>query len=153
VPPVLWEPEQIFPLAVAHSADLHLTDEQRAKIETISSELRAQNAPLLESIDTLRPPRPEISDASATAPTPPPPSAEQIAAVVARRHALGNARAQVHDNTRLARDSLMTVLSPDQQTRLQALEQSARIAAERGDPGDAGGQRGGHHGGGKVRPL
>jgi len=153
VPPVLWEPEQIFPLAVAHSADLHLTDEQRAKIETIGSELRAQNAPLLEAIDTLRPPRPEISDASATAPTPPPPTAEQIAAVVARRHALGNARAQLHDNTRLARDSLMTVLSPDQQTRLQALEQSARIAAEHGDPGGSEGQRGGHHGGGKVRPL
>jgi len=153
VPPVLWEPEQIFPLAVAHAADLHLTDDQRAKIETIGSELRAKNAPLLESIDTLRPPRPEIGDASATAPTPPPPTAEQIAAVVARRHALGDARAQLHDNTRLARDSLMTVLSPDQQTRLQSLEQSARIAAEHGDPGEGEGQRGGRHGGGNGRPL
>ena len=150
---MLWEPEQIFPLAVAHAADLHLTDDQRAKIETIGSELRAKNAPLLESIDTLRPPRPEIGDASATTPTPPPPTAEQIAAVVARRHALGDARAQLHDNTRLARDSLMTVLSPDQQTRLQALEQSARNAAERGDPGEGEGQRGGRHGGGKGRPL
>jgi hypothetical protein len=148
VPPVLWEPEQIFPLAVAHAGDLHLTDDQRAKIETIGSELRAQNAPLLESIDTLRPPRLAISDASATAPTPPPPTAEEIAGVVARRHALGDARAQLHDNTRLARDSLMAVLTPDQQTRLQGLEQSARSAAEHGDPGESGG----HHGGEKGRP-
>jgi len=153
VAPVLWEPEQIFPLAVAHAGDLHLTDDQRAKIETIGSELRSLNAPILESIDTLRPPPLDISDASATAPTPPPPTPEEIAAVVARRHALGDARAQLHDNTRLARDSLMAVLTPEQQTRLQAVEQSARSAAEHGDPGEGDGQRGGHHGGGKVRPL
>ena len=152
-PPVLWEPEQIFPLAVAHAGDLHLTDDQRARIETLGSELRAKNAPLLEAIDTLRPPPLVLGEASATAPTPPPPTAEQIAAVVARRHALGDARAQLHDNTRLARDSLMAVLTPEQQTRLQAVEQSARSAAERGDPGEESGQHGGHRGGGKVRPL
>lgn len=152
-PPVLWEPEQIFPLAVAHAGDLHLTDEQRAKIETLGSELRAKNAPLLDAIDTLRPPPLVPGDASATAPTPPPPTPEQIAAVVARRHALGDARAQLHDNTRLARDSLMAVLSPEQQTKLEAAEQSARSAAERGDPGESGGQGGGgHHGGGRGRP-
>ena len=38
VAPVLWEPEQIFPLALAHSSDLKLTDEQRVQIETISIE-------------------------------------------------------------------------------------------------------------------
>lgn len=152
-PPVLWEPEQIFPLAVAHAGDLHLTDDQRARIETLGSELRARNAPLLEAIDTLRPPPLVLGAASATAPTPPPPTPEQIAAIVARRHALGDVRAQLHDNTRLARDSLMAVLTPEQQTRLQAAEQAARSAAERGDPGESGDQRGGHHGGGKIRPL
>ena len=48
VAPVLWEPEQIFPLAVAHASDLKLTDEQRVQIETIASKLRASNAPLLD---------------------------------------------------------------------------------------------------------
>jgi Spy/CpxP family protein refolding chaperone len=152
-PPVLWEPEQIFPLAVARAGELHLTDDQRARIETLGSELRAKNAPLLDAIDTLRPPPLAIGDASATAPTPPPPTPEEIAAVVARRHALGDARAQLHDNTRLARDSLMAVLTPEQQTKLEAAEESARSAAERGDPGESGeGRGGGHHGGGRGRP-
>jgi hypothetical protein len=151
VAPVLWEPEQIFPLAIAHAKDLHLTDEQRAQIETIGAELRAHNTPLLQQIDTLRPPRASPRDSIGAVAAPPQPlTQEQIAAVVARRHALGEVRAQVHDNTRLARDQLTALLSPDQQTRLVAIEQSARSAAERGDPGD---DSGGHRGGGKVRPY
>jgi len=62
VAPVLWNPEQIFPLAVAHASDLKLTDEQRVQIETIASKLRASNAPLLEAIDTLRPPQVQLPD-------------------------------------------------------------------------------------------
>ncbi len=138
VAPVLWEPEQIFPLALAHSSDLKLSDEQRAQIETISSKLRASNAPLLISIDTLRPPRlqlPQPGSTSAPTPTPPPPTPEEIAAVVARRHALGEARAQVHENIRLARDQMTQLMTPDQQARLESLESSARSNAERGDPG------------------
>lgn len=138
VAPVLWEPEQIFPLALAHSSDLKLTDEQRVQIETISSKLRASNAPLLISIDTLKPPRlqlPQPGSTSAPTPTPPPPTPEEIAAVVARRHALGEARAQVHENIRLARDQMTQLMTPDQQARLESLESSARSNAERGDPG------------------
>jgi Spy/CpxP family protein refolding chaperone len=138
VAPVLWEPEQIFPLAVAHASDLKLTDEQRAHIETIAAQLRASNAPLLAAIDTLRPPRvqlPDPNNPSAPTATPPPPSPDSIAAIVARRHALGETRAQLHENIRLARDQLNQLLTPEQQTRLQALETSARNSAERGDPG------------------
>ncbi|HEY8794212.1 MAG TPA: Spy/CpxP family protein refolding chaperone [Gemmatimonadaceae bacterium] len=137
---MLWEPEQIFPLAIAHSKDLKLTDDQRTQIETISSKLRASNAPLLESIDTLRPPRvqlpePGASTASAPTPIPPPPTAEEVAAIVARRHALTEARAQVHENIRLARDQMTQLMTPDQQARLAALETNARNDAERGDRG------------------
>ncbi|MDQ2768484.1 MAG: hypothetical protein M3Y30_15185, partial [Gemmatimonadota bacterium] len=85
--PTLWEPEQIFPLAVAHASDLKLTDEQRAQIETIASKLRASNAPLLIAIDTLRPEPlrlPDPNNPSAPTASPPPPTPEQIAAVVAR---------------------------------------------------------------------
>lgn len=140
VAPVLWEPEQIFPLAIAHSSELKLTDEQRTQIETISSKLRASNAPLFESIDTLRPPRlqlpePGASTASAPTPIPPPPTPEEIAAIVARRHALTEARAQVHENIRLARDQMTQLMTPDQQTRLATLETNARNNAERGDRG------------------
>ena len=140
VAPVLWEPEQIFPLAIAHSSDLKLTDEQRTQIETIGSKLRASNAPLLESIDTLRPPRVQLPEpgaptASAPTPIPPPPTPEEIAAIVARRHALTEARAQVHENIRLARDQMTQLMTPDQQTRLAALETNARNDAERGDRG------------------
>lgn len=141
VAPVLWEPEQIFPLAVAHASDLKLTDEQRVQIETIASKLRASNAPLLEAIDTLRPPRVQLPDPdnpSAPTATPPPPSADSIAAIVARRHALGEARAQLHENIRLAREQMNQLMTPEQQTRLQLLETSARNSAERGDPGSSG---------------
>jgi Spy/CpxP family protein refolding chaperone len=157
VAPVLWEPEQIFPLAVAHASDLKLTDEQRTQIETIASKLRASNAPLLEAIDTLRPPRVQLPDPDNPSPptaTPPPPSADSIAAIVARRHALGEARAQLHENIRLAREQMNQLMTPEQQTRLQVLETSARNSAERGDPGssgaggaNAGAQRGGRRGG------
>jgi Spy/CpxP family protein refolding chaperone len=158
VAPVLWEPEQIFPLAVAHASDLKLTDEQRSQVETIASKLRASNAPLLEAIDTLRPPRVQLPDPdnpSAPTATPPPPSADSIAAIVARRHALGEARAQVRENVRLAREQLNQLMTPEQQTRLQLLESSARNSAERGDPGssrtrngvDGLGQRGSRRGG------
>ena len=158
VAPVLWEPEQIFPLAVAHASDLKLTDEQRTQIETIASKLRASNAPLLEAIDTLRPPRVQLPDPdnpSAPTASAPPPSADSIAAIVARRHALGEVRAQMHENIRLARDQLNQLMTPEQQTRLQVLETSARNQAERGDPGssaptnEAGGgsQRSGRRGG------
>jgi Spy/CpxP family protein refolding chaperone len=158
VAPVLWEPEQIFPLAVAHASDLKLTDEQRSQIETIASKLRASNAPLLEAIDTLRPPRVQLPDPdnpSAPTASPPPPSADSIAAIVARRHALGEARAQLRENVRVAREQLNQLLTPEQQTRLQLLENSARNSAERGDPGSSGssnsvgglGQRGGRRGG------
>src|SRR6476469_7356396 len=85
VAPTLWEPDQIFPLAVAHASDLKLTDEQRVQIETIASKLRASNAPLLEAIDPLRPPRVPLADPdhpSAPTATPPPPSADSIAAIV-----------------------------------------------------------------------
>jgi Spy/CpxP family protein refolding chaperone len=162
VAPVLWEPEQIFPLAIAHASDLKLTDEQRTKIETINSQLRASNAPLLDAIDTLRPPRmhfPVPGEASTPTPTPPPPTPEEIAAVVARRHALGEARAQVHENIRLARDQMTQLMTPDQQARLEALETSARTNAERGDPGGTaidhsltGGQRAGRRGGQQGPP-
>jgi Spy/CpxP family protein refolding chaperone len=157
VAPVLWEPDQIFPLAVAHASDLKLTDEQRVQIETIASKLRASNAPLLEAIDTLRPPRVQLPDPdNPREPTasPPPPSADSIAAIVARRHALGEVRAQLHENIRLARDQLNQLMTPEQQTRLQLLETSARNSAERGDPGSSGstngaggGERGGRRGG------
>lgn len=162
VAPVLWEPEQIFPLAIAHASDLKLTDDQRTKIETINSKLRASNAPLLDAIDTLRPPRmqfPVPGEASAPTPTPPPPTPEEIAAVVARRHALGEARAQVHENIRLARDQMTQLMTPDQQARLEALETSARTNAERGDPGGTatdhsltGGQHNGRRGGQQGPP-
>jgi len=162
VAPVLWEPEQIFPLAIAHASDLKLTDEQRTKIETINSKLRASNAPLFDAIDTLRPPRmqfPVPGAASAPTPPPPPPTPEEIAAVVTRRHALGEARAQVHENIRLARDQMTQLMTPEQQTRLEALETSARTNAERGDPGGTaidhsltGGQRGGRRGGQQGPP-
>ena len=158
VAPVLWNPEQIFPLAVAHASDLKLTDEQRMQIETIASKLRASNAPLLEAIDTLQPPRVQLPDPNNPSPpaaTPPPPSPDSIAAIVARRHALGEARAQMHENIRLAREQLNQLMTPEQQTRLQSLEASARNSAERGDPGSSGsrpgadgaGQRGGRRGG------
>jgi Spy/CpxP family protein refolding chaperone len=157
VAPILWEPDQIFPLAVAHASDLKLTDEQRVQIETIASKLRASNSPLLEAIDTLRPPRVQLPDPNNPAPptaSPPPPSADSIAAIVARRHALGEARAQLHENIRLAREQLNQLMTPEQQTRLQLLETSARNSAERGDPGSSGtsganggGDRGGRRGG------
>jgi Spy/CpxP family protein refolding chaperone len=150
VAPTLWEPEQIFPLAVAHAADLKLTDDQRAQIETIASKLRASNAPLLVAIDTLRPPRirlPDPNNPSAPTASPSPPSPDSIAAIVARRHALGEARAQMHENIRLARDQMNQLMTPEQQTRLQALETSARNSAERGDPGGSSGVRGGDRGG------
>ena len=159
--PVLWEPEQIFPLAIQHASDLKLTDEQRAKIETIGSQLKASDAPLLIAIDTLRPAPiqlPEPGAPSAPSVTPPPPTPEQIAAVVARRHALGEARAQLHENVRLARDQMTQLMTPDQQQRLEALETSARNSAERGDPGGSSGQHGGggghggHRGGGQGPP-
>lgn len=140
VAPVLWEPEQIFPLAIAHASELKLTDDQRTQIETIGSKLRASNAPILESIDTLRPPRvqlpePGASTASGPTPIPPPPTAEEIAAIVAKRHALTEARAQVHENIRLARDQMTQLMTPEQQTRLATLETNARNNAERGDRG------------------
>ena len=138
VAPVLWEPEQLFPLALAHASDLKLTDEERAQIETITSKLRASNAPLLIAIDTLKPPRiqlPQPGAASTPTPIPPPPTPEEIAAIVARRHALGEARAQVHENIRLARDQMTQLMTPEQQARLESLEASARSSAERGDPG------------------
>jgi uncharacterized membrane protein YgcG len=152
----LWEPEQIFPLAVSHAADLKLTDDQRVQIETIASKLRASNAPLLAAIDTLRPPRVQLPDPNNPSPpsaSPPPPTPEEIAAIVAKRHALGEARAQLHENIRLARDQMTQLMTPEQQTRLAALETSARNAAERGDRGGSsdargvGGGRGGRRGG------
>lgn len=152
VAPILWEPEQIFPLAVAHAVELKLTDEQRVQIETIASKLRASDAPLLSAIDTLRPPRlqlPDPNNPSAPTPTPPPPSPDSIAAIVARRHALGEVRAQLHENIRLARDQMTQLLTPDQQARLAALETSARNSAERGDPGGSSGGRNGGQGGGR----
>lgn len=159
VAPTLWEPDQIFPLAVAHASDLKLTDEQRVQIETIASKLRASNAPLLVAIDTLRPPRvqlPDPNNPSVPSATPPAPSPDSIAAIVARRHALGEARAQLHENIRLARDQMNQLLTPEQQTRLQALETSARTSAERGDPGGSssvgGGQRSTRRGGGYGPP-
>ena len=140
VAPVLWEPEQVFPLAIAHSSDLKLTDAQRTQIETISSKLRASNAPLLEAIDTLRPPRVQLPDpggstASGPTPIPPPPTKEEIAAIVARRHALTEVRAQVHENIRIARGQMTQLMTPEQQTRLATLETNARNDAERGDRG------------------
>jgi hypothetical protein len=160
--PVLWEPEQIFPLAIEHAVDLKLTDEQRTKIETINSQLKASNAPLMIAIDTLRPAPIRLPEPGATSEpsvTPPPPTPEQIAAVVARRHALGEARAQVHENIRLARDQMTALMTPEQQQRLEALETSARNSAERGDPGGSSGQHGGgggghggHRGGGQGPP-
>jgi hypothetical protein len=146
VPPVLWEPDQIFPLAVAHASELKLTDEQRVQIETIASKLRASNAPLLTAIDTLKPEPlhlPEPGTPSTPTASPPPPTPEQIAAVVARRHALGDARAQLHENIRLARDQMTQLMTPDQQTRLATLENNARSAAERGDPGNSDGAHAG----------
>jgi Spy/CpxP family protein refolding chaperone len=142
VAPILWEPEQIFPLAIAHASDLKLSDEQRTQIETIAAKLRASNAPILLAIDTLRPPRvqlPDPNNPSAPTASPPPPSPDSIAAIVARRHALGEARAQLHENIRLARDQMNQLMTPEQQTRLQALEASARSSAERGDPGGSSG--------------
>jgi hypothetical protein len=140
--------ERPIPFMVEHRKDLELADSQVTKLNLIQNRLDAADRPAHLALDTLP-----------NAPTGPIDWAHITPAgrdsLIARRRAMSSANGAMHDNARAARTDALAVLTPDQRTRLQSVNQqmvNKQLDAARPKSAPGGNSRGGAPGGGS-RPY
>jgi hypothetical protein len=135
-------------IAVEHSAELSLTDEQRTQLRQLWRSLDSTDAPLRASLDSLRPTRRPVNPRDV--------SQEQRDEMRTRNAAISTVVGRIRDNTADVRTRALALLSSDQQQQLAVFEEAAQKRAEEeasrgsvGDGTDNGQQR--RHGGGGGR--
>lgn len=112
------DPERPIPFMIEHRKDIVLADSQVAKLGIIQSQLDAADRPIHRGLDTLPPeiPTSQIDWAHIT------PGGRD--SLIARRRAMSQANAALHDNALKARNEALAVLTPAQQSKLTSVNQS-----------------------------
>jgi hypothetical protein len=112
------DPERPIPFMIEHRRDIFLADSQVAKLGMIQSQLDAADRPIHKGLDTLPPeiPTSQIDWAHIT------PGGRD--SIIARRRANSQANAALHDNALKARSAALAALTPAQQAKLTAVNQS-----------------------------
>jgi Spy/CpxP family protein refolding chaperone len=109
--------ERPIPFMIEHHKDLDLADSQVTQLGIIQNKLDAADRPAHLAMDTLpAAPSGPIDYAHLT------PGARD--SIIARRRAVSQANAALHDNALGARNQALALLTPDQQKKLQSINQS-----------------------------
>ena len=118
------DPENPTAFIILHRSELRLADSQVTQLQTIGVQLTRQMRPLKDSLDDLRP-------ASGRPQTPPttPMTPEKRDSVLATRRATARLLGEMHDAGRSAREQSVAVLNPDQQKKLQSIQDELALEA------------------------
>lgn len=123
------DPENPTAFIILHRADLRLADSQVTHLQNIGVQLALRTRPLKDSLDDLRPggqPQP--------LPTSPMTPAQRDSFFASRR-AAARVMGEMHDAGRSAREQATAVLTPDQQKKLQSIQDQiafeSRMAGKR----------------------
>jgi Spy/CpxP family protein refolding chaperone len=112
------DPERPIPFMIEHRKDLVLADSQVSKLGIVQNRLDAANRPVMLSLDTLPPDQPAGSiDWAHLTPT-------GRDSIIARRRAVSQANATLHDNALAARNEAFTIITPEQLAKLRSVNQS-----------------------------
>jgi Spy/CpxP family protein refolding chaperone len=109
--------ERPIEFMIEHHKEIELADSQVTQLGIIQNKLDAADRPAHLAMDTLPPaPTGPIDYAHLT------PGARD--SLIARRRAVSQANATLHDNALGARNQALALLTPDQQKKLQSVNQS-----------------------------
>jgi hypothetical protein len=111
-------PTSAAAIALAHASELSLAAAQRDSLAAIQRGVDSANAPLKAQLDSLRPSQRPVNSRDM--------SQEQRDQVRARRTAVAAVVGRMRDNAAAARGRTYAVLTPEQRTRVEALEADAK---------------------------
>ena len=110
------DPENPTAFLILHRSDLRLADSQVTQLTNIGVQLTMRTRPLKDSLDELRPGgRPQPLPTTPMTPA-------QRDSLFASRRAAARVMGEMHDAGRSARDQAIAVLNPDQQKKLQSIQ-------------------------------
>lgn len=120
--PALALPVSAAALALDHASELSLAESQRNTLEAIRHSVDSANAPLRVQLDSLRPTQRPVNSRDM--------GPEERQQMTARRTAIAAVVAHMRDNAAATRERTFAVLTPEQRTRVEALETEARKRSE-----------------------
>jgi hypothetical protein len=126
------DPENPTPFIILHRSELKLADSQVTSLQSIGAQLTMHVRPLKDSLDELRSAAPPPRAPNSPGIPPVPMTAEQRDSLLATRRATARLIGEVHDAGRTAREQAVAVLKPDQQKKLQSLEDELALEARLG---------------------
>jgi hypothetical protein len=118
------DPENPTAFILLHRSELKLTDSQVTQLTNIGIQLTMRTRPLKDSLAELRP----SGVRPASQPTTPM-TAEQRDSIFATRRATARLLGEVHDAGKSARDQAVVVLNPDQQRKLESIQNELAFEA------------------------
>jgi hypothetical protein len=110
------DPERPIPFLIEHRKEIPLADSQVSKLGIIQSRLDAADRPAHLALDTLPDASTKIDWAHIT------PAGRD--SIIARRRAVSQANAMLHDNALSARNDAFAALTPDQVAKMRGISQS-----------------------------
>ena len=128
------DPENPTAFIILHRSELKLADSQVTQLGNIGVALTMRIRPIKDSLDELRseaPPPPRAQQTTAYIP-PTPMTPAQRDSVLTSRRASARLLGEMHDAGRTARDQAVAVLNPDQQKKLQSLQDQIALEARLG---------------------
>jgi hypothetical protein len=123
------DPENPTPFMILHRSDLKLADSQVTALQSIGAQLTMHVRPMRDSLDELRAAAPPPRAPNSPGVPPVPMTAQQRDSLLATRRATARLLGEVHDAGRTAREQAVAVLSPDQQKKLQSLQDQLAFEA------------------------
>ena len=118
------DPENPTAFIILHRSELKLADSQVTQLQNIGVQLTMRTRRMKDSLDDLRPSGGRPQTLPTTPMTP-----EQRDSLFANRRATARLLGEIHDAGRSARDQSVAVLNPDQQKKLQSLQDQLAFEA------------------------
>src|SRR5579862_4828778 len=118
------DPENPTAFILLNRSELRLADSQVTQLTNVGVQLTMRTRPLRDSLDELRPPGVRPASLPTT-----PMTAEQRDSLFASRRATARLLGEIHDAGKSARDQAVAVLNPDQQKKLQSIQDQVAFEA------------------------
>jgi hypothetical protein len=118
------DPENPTAFIVLHRSELHLADSQVTQLQNFGVQLAMRMRPLKDSLDEVRPAGARPQALPTTPMTP-----EQRDSILTTRRTTARLLGEMHDAGRSAREQAVAVLNPDQQKKLQSIQDQLSLEA------------------------
>jgi len=123
------DPENPTAFIILHRSELKLADSQVTQLQNIGASLAMRMRSVKDSLDDLRSAAPPPRAPNSPGVPPVPMTPEQRDSLLATRRATARLLGEVHDAGRTAREQAVAVLNPDQQKKLQSLQDQLAFEA------------------------